>query len=140
MDNWKQFVLSMTATLQEAIAILEQNQCVVVVDEQNRLVGTLTDRDVRKSLLSYQSLNSPVTACMNREPTTLSHSWNNKQNREIHQHSGYEQYPIVDAYGILCGLYTMEEILNKKLKNPLTRFLLIYPTSLQILIKMHIAE
>ena len=119
MENWRQFVLPSTATLEEAVAILEKNQCAVVVDEHSRLVGTLTDRDVRKSLLRHQSLSSPVTASMNREPTTLLNSWDNKQTREVHQKSGFEQYPIVDESGIMCGLYTVKELLNTKLKNPI---------------------
>ena len=119
MENWRQFVLPLTAILEEAVAILEKNQCAVVVDEHSRLIGTLTDRDVRKSLLRHQSLSSPVTACMNREPTTLLNSWDNKQTREVHQKSGFEQYPIVDESGIMCGLFTVAELLNTKLTNPI---------------------
>ena len=119
MENWRQFALPLTATLEEVIAILEKNQCAVVVDEHSRLLGTVTDRDLRKSLLRHQSLNSPVTACMNREPTTFLNSWDNKQTQEVHQKSGFDQYPIVDESGILCGLHTAAELLNTKLKNPI---------------------
>ena len=96
MENWRQCRTSLTARLEEAVAILEKNQCAGVVDEHSRLLGTLTDRDVRKSLLRHQPLNI-VTACMNKEPTNFqipgitSKCW-------IHQKSGFEQYPIVDWF------------------------------------------
>lgn len=40
----------------------------VVVDAQNRLVGTATDGDVRRALLAGESLDAPADVCMQRQP------------------------------------------------------------------------
>ena len=72
MDNWRDYLLPLTATLEDVVTVLEQNQCAVIVDENNRLAGTLTDRDVRSALLKHMSLQSPVSQSMNTDPTYLS--------------------------------------------------------------------
>ena len=70
MQNWQQFVIPSTSTILEAIALLELNQCVVVVDELGRLVGTVTDRDVRKALLQQYRISDPISEIIN---TTIAH-------------------------------------------------------------------
>jgi len=59
-------------SIREAMARLNANPHVfqVVVDPNGRLVGTVTDGDVRRGLLRGVSLDRPVTECMQREPTT----------------------------------------------------------------------
>jgi dTDP-glucose pyrophosphorylase len=42
----------------------------IVVDSQERVVGMVTDGDVRRALVDGVTLDSPVTECMHTEPTT----------------------------------------------------------------------
>ncbi len=117
MDNWRDYLLPFTATLEDVVTILEQNQCAVIVDGNNRLAGTLTDRDVRSALLKHISLQSPVSQSMNTDPTYLSKPLDISQARDVHHKTGYEQYPIVDDERVVCGIFTAKEILSTKLPN-----------------------
>ena len=60
-------------TIRESAQIIDLGaaQIALVVDEENRLLGTLTDGDVRRGLLNGQSLDSPVEEVMHREFRSL---------------------------------------------------------------------
>ena len=51
-DNWSAALLPSKATVEEAIANLENSglQIVLCVEENNKLSGTLTDGDIRRGL------------------------------------------------------------------------------------------
>ena len=65
MKNWRDFLLSTDATIRDAIAVLENNQCTVIVDSEEHILGTVTDRDIRKALLRQTALDASV--CENNE-------------------------------------------------------------------------
>ena len=71
LKNWHDFLLSSDATIHDAITVLE-NQCSVIVDADDHILGIVTDRDIRKALLKHVSLDSSICDVMNKSPTTLS--------------------------------------------------------------------
>lgn len=78
-------------------------QILLVVDAYERLVGILTDGDVRRALLQGTSLDVPVNLVMNRSFTSLT-------SRDVHQahdlirRSSFNQVPILDADGHVTNL------------------------------------
>ena len=118
MQNWQQFVIPSTSTILEAIALLELNQCVVVVDDLGCLVGTVTDRDVRKALLQQYRISDPISQITNTSPTSLSYPLQPQAARTILQEKHFEQYPLVDTNNVVCGIYTGQEISALRLDNP----------------------
>ena len=54
-------------TIEEALAAIEANEhrSVVVVEADGRVVGTLSDGDIRKALLNRRLLSTPVREVMN---------------------------------------------------------------------------
>ena len=63
------------------------------------------------------SLQSPVSQSMNTDPTYLSQPLDISHARDVHNKTGYEQYPIVDDERVVCGIFTAKEILSTKLPN-----------------------
>ena len=62
----KQNTISLSATLMDAVRTIESNKrLAVVIDQERRVVGTLTDGDVRRSLLNGNDLYTSVTEAMN---------------------------------------------------------------------------
>ena len=118
MQNWQQFVLKSEATIRDAIALLEMNQCVVIVDDYDRLVGTVTDRDVRQALLHHFRTSDKISRITNTAPTFLRYPLQPKSARTIYQEKHFNQYPLVDDNNVVCGIYTVQELSNFKLANP----------------------
>ena len=117
MNNWHDFLLSSEATIRDAITVLENNQCVVIVDSEEHLKGTITDRDIRKALLNQASLDASVCGVMNKNPTTLSFPLEPSEIRRKLNKIIFEQFPVLDSVQKVVGLHTNQELQNVKLTN-----------------------
>jgi dTDP-glucose pyrophosphorylase len=73
----------------------------VVVDDDRRVLGTLTDGDLRRAILKGATLGSPVSVCMRATPI-LGRVGEDKANRILAQRSWF--LPVVDAQGRLVEL------------------------------------
>ena len=67
---WKSNLINHRDSIGEAIRVLDANEfkiCLVVDDDQ-RLVGTITDGDVRRGILRSLPFEDSVTAIMKKHP------------------------------------------------------------------------
>jgi dTDP-glucose pyrophosphorylase len=60
-------------TLREALVRLNQmdRPFLLVVDTERKLLGTVTDGDIRRAMIRGTQLEDPLSDCMHREPVTL---------------------------------------------------------------------
>ncbi|MBI2794477.1 MAG: IMP dehydrogenase [Ignavibacteria bacterium] len=82
-----------------------------VVDDDNRLVGIVTNRDMRFATVAHELVSSVMTAerlVTAKVGTTLEDA------ERILQEHRIEKLPIVDADGRLAGLMTVKDIQKKK--------------------------
>jgi dTDP-glucose pyrophosphorylase len=70
--NWKESLLQPKATVQDAKRIIDTSSMhiAIVVDEERKLLGIVTQSDYRKGLLRHVNYNGPVTSIMNASPKT----------------------------------------------------------------------
>jgi dTDP-glucose pyrophosphorylase len=70
LDNWREILLDDDASIGQAIRILEltDKKIVFVVNEAKKILGTITDGDIRRALLSGINTSAVVTECLNRNP------------------------------------------------------------------------
>ena len=65
------YIIQQTESIREALVSLNQissdTQSLLVVDEEQKLVGTLTDGDIRRGLISGAELSDSVSAIMNKD-------------------------------------------------------------------------
>ncbi|MBW3130230.1 IMP dehydrogenase [Hymenobacter profundi] len=110
------FTLEDTATLGDAKQMMRDNKIggIPIVDDQRRLKGILTNRDLRFE----KDMSRPVSEVMTRESlvtaaagTALSIA------EEILQDSKVEKLPVVDKDGKLVGLITYRDI-RKRRRSP----------------------
>ena len=65
----KQNTVTQSATLMDAARAIESTKrLAVVIDQESRVIGTLTDGDIRRALLNGSDLNTRVTEAMNKHP------------------------------------------------------------------------
>lgn len=102
------------ATLGDALDLMREHRIggIPVIDEQRRLVGIITNRDLRfekdvtRLVADVMTRDRLITA---PEQTDLSRA------KDIMQEFKIEKLPIVDAQGVLKGLITFKDI--EKLRN-----------------------
>lgn len=111
-NNWQNIQITATTTLQETIKVIDQGslQIALVINEQGKLIGVVTDGDIRRSLINGIPLTTLVAEVMNTNPK-VSMIGDSKQQR-IAQMERYKLYqlPIVDKLGKLLGLDTLQEL------------------------------
>ena len=117
MENWQDFLLTTDATIRDAIAVLENNQCSIIVDSEEHIVGIVTDRDIRKALLMQSSLDTSVCGIMNKNPTTLTFPLEPSEIRRKLSKKAFEQFPVLDSQKKIRGLHTNLELLQVKFPN-----------------------
>ena len=116
MHNWKKTILNQSATMQEAIQILnaESLRIVLVVDDEQKLVGTVTDGDIRRGLLLHLSMDVILSEIMSTQATVA--GVNDDQNKILlkMQELDILQIPIVDENYKVVGLETIQLLLEEK--------------------------
>lgn len=70
MKNWQSISVKPSETLLNTMKIIDQSalQFAVVVDEESHLLGTVTDGDIRRSILRGDSLEVAIRKVMNPKP------------------------------------------------------------------------
>jgi dTDP-glucose pyrophosphorylase len=85
---------------------------VLVEDPSGRVVGTLTDGDIRRAFLKGAQIDSPVDEHVRREFAAASPATSRAEVLDLMQSRWVSQIPILDADGRLVGLHTLHEILG----------------------------
>ncbi|MBU1042398.1 MAG: nucleotidyltransferase family protein [Proteobacteria bacterium] len=120
-DKLKDILIAPDLTVVDALRIIDSTrlQIALVVDEAGRLLGTVSDGDVRRALLAGTALTSPVSAIMFRKPTTAPPEADRETLLALMQSKVLRQIPIVDAGGHVVGLESLMDMLaHKALPNP----------------------
>lgn len=110
MKDWKRILIKPDASIIEAIEIIDNGslQIALVVDSDNRLLGTVTDGDVRRGLLKRIDINEePVTLIMNAKPTVARSNENREAIFALMKAKDLGQMPIVDEQGRVISLETL---------------------------------
>jgi len=102
--------------MQEAIEVLnnESLRIVLVVDDEQKLVGTVTDGDIRRALLRHLTLEAVLSEFMFTQPTVASVTDDHNQILLKMQEFDLLQIPIVDEFGKVGGLETLQHLHEKK--------------------------
>lgn len=115
MKEWRDALAQSGISLELAIGILDKAalRIVLVVDKGERLLGTLTDGDVRRALLQHLPLDTPVDRVMNPSPKTADESWTESRVLALMEKYEVLQLPLVDDEHRVVGLVNLHDLLNK---------------------------
>lgn len=114
MKNWRDVVVDSETTIREAMRRINANstQFALVVNQQQQLVGTLSDGDIRRALLAGRSLDDSVQTAMNAAPTSVSIDDDRASVIALMQARDVRHMPVVDAQRRVVGLLLLTELLR----------------------------
>ena len=100
-------VLTQGSSILEAVARLDQarRKLILVTDDDGRLVGTVSDGDVRRGLMRRIDMAGPITQVMNADPVALKEGQPEATARKRLAERGVSVAPVVDRDGRVLGLY-----------------------------------
>lgn len=119
MSRWEKVQVTPQATIHDTVRVIEAGalQVALVVDHAGKLLGTVTDGDVRRGILKGIPLNATVTSIMNREPLTVTEGEATAVILGMMKQHRVHQIPVVDSQGALVGLETLDELLQPEAKD-----------------------
>ena len=115
-NEWRKVLLAPEDLLEHAIKVLNESghRIVLVSDESDMLLGTVTDGDIRRALINQLSMESPVSLIMNSNPVVLGCQANDKEMLSLMTDQCLLHVPIVNKDGTLCGLETLQNLTERR--------------------------
>ncbi|MCJ0972455.1 nucleotidyltransferase family protein [Pseudomonas sp. PS1] len=116
MKQWESALVGPETPLEEAIITLDREalRIVLIVDSERKLLGTLTDGDVRRALLARRPLTGPVSETMCNTPRSAKKGWSRERILKDMEKYQVLQLPITDDAGRVVGLETLYGLLNNQ--------------------------
>lgn len=119
--NFENILISPDVKIRDALKVIDKQamHAALVVLECNKLIGLVTDGDIRRGLINGIGLDAPVTEIMNTSPTSATFSMSNEALKEMMQKMKILLLPILDDNGRLVNVKTLHETLEiEKRDNP----------------------
>ena len=106
--------LGINSTIKDALQTINNGglQIAIVVDENDALVGTVTDGDIRLGLLNGLDLNSSVSLVVHKSPSIASVGDTKESILKIALAKKLHKIPLVDELGKLVGIEDIEDIIR----------------------------
>ncbi|WP_135081514.1 nucleotidyltransferase family protein [Terasakiella sp. SH-1] len=112
-DELNRCFISMTSTLQDALLAIENSKykIALIVDMNQKLLGTITDGDIRRVLLKNSDFTTPCHQIMNNDPT-IAHE-NDSKATLLHKMTSYKRrhLPVIDKYGKVVSVVTLQNLI-----------------------------
>lgn len=111
MKNWQNVVVNTNSPLEHAIQVMESGalRIVLVVDDANKLKGTVTDGDLRRALIRQIDLTAPVDSVMCPKPLVVDKTMAREDVIRLLERNKLLHMPVVNDNDELVGLHTIDD-------------------------------
>lgn len=119
MRRWEDVLISASTPIIEAIKVITESslQIALVVDEHRRLLGTVTDGDIRRGILKGIGLENQVGLVMFTTPFVGKLNDSREDIFSVMRQKSIKQIPLLDDDGVVAGLEILDELINPKVQN-----------------------
>lgn len=121
MKSVENIKISYDIKIKKAMEIISNGalKIAVVTDKNGKLLGTLTDGDIRRGFLKGLNLNNSIKSIYQKKPTIVKKSDSKKKILNIALSKKISQIPVIDENGIVIGLEVLEDLIEPSSKSNL---------------------
>ncbi|MBP2636934.1 MAG: alcohol dehydrogenase [Firmicutes bacterium] len=114
MKDWKKILVSPDTTIREALQIIDSSamQIALVVDDKERLLGTVTDGDIRRGILKGISLEDLVQRIMNAHPTVAKSYERRDIVLAVMKLKRLNHIPVIEDDGRVIKVETLQDLIS----------------------------
>jgi len=118
VQDWRQILVKPSDSIFRTLEVIDRSsmQIALVVDEKGHLLGTVTDGDVRRGILSGLSLDSAVAQIMNKNFSSCSVDDAREKVLALMTNKSLHQLPVIDHNGCLVGIHTIDSLMASTTK------------------------
>ena len=115
MKDYKKTFIKVDDDIKTSIEIIHKSglRIGLVVGENSKLEGTVTDGDIRRALLKKIDMSENVQKIMNQKPTFSSKNATSEEKINIMKDRDILHIPILDSDGLVIGLDSIHDLLKK---------------------------
>ena len=119
MKSVEKIKITKDITIKEAMKIIYNGtfQIAVATDKKGKLIGTLTDGDIRNGLLKGLSLNSSVNSIISKKPITAKTKDTKEKLLKTALSNKIYQIPVIDKNRKVIGIHILDQLIRTKNKS-----------------------
>lgn len=116
MTNWQDVTIDSAMTIIDALKVIEKSalQIALVVGENRKLLGTVTDGDVRRAILKDIKLTDRVARIMQKSPVTANVGASESEILSLMKKYKIRQIPIIDRSNQVVDLKVLVDMIDEK--------------------------
>jgi len=114
MKNIERIKLTVNSTIKEALQIIDLGavKFAIVVDGNDKLIGTLTDGDIRRAILDGKALDTTIETVYFKEPTVVNVNNTKEEIINLCTSKKIYQVPVLDNEGRVVSIDLLDELLK----------------------------
>ncbi len=114
MKDLRKLSIRLGSSVREAISALNRGslQIALVMDAEQRLIGTVTDGDIRRGLLQGFNLDSPISQLMRTQFRFVQEGINEADALRMMHKEGFQQIPVLDNQGRVVRLLLLKDMID----------------------------
>jgi len=118
MDKLKNIIVNPGITIKQALKRMDDagEKTLLVTDVNQRLLGTVTDGDIRRWILQGKKLNKSVALVMNKCPFILKEGFTQEEAKDLFVSKVIECVPILDSKHRIVSALRWPDLFEGKLK------------------------
>ncbi|MDD5929225.1 MAG: nucleotidyltransferase family protein [Spirochaetales bacterium] len=112
-------ILNKDSTIWDAVKLIQKNalQTALIVDNNNKLLGIITDGDIRRALLNRIDFGVNVSKIMNKNPVVVKKDLEISKIRRIMKENVLHLIPVVENDGTVIDLVFFTDVINANILN-----------------------
>jgi len=116
MIDIQKITLTINSTIREALQIIDAGavKFAIVVDTENKLLGTITDGDIRRAILDSKDLDFIIKDIYFKSPTTVNINHTKEDIINICTSKKIYQIPVIDEDNKVVSIKILDELLKPK--------------------------
>lgn len=117
MKDIEKIKLTVNSTIKEALQIIDKGavKFAIVVDQHDKLLGTLTDGDIRRAILDGKALNDKIETIYFKEPTVVTVNHTKEEIITLCTSKKIYQIPVIDNEGKVVSIDLLDELLKPEI-------------------------
>ena len=122
LKRWKDLIINDKSNLKDAIESLNKNdiKIILILDQKNKLLGTISDGDVRRGLLKGLTFKDSVIKIMNKDYLSVKSTENKKKVYKLMNDNKIHQIPVLDKNKEIIDIYCWDDFFSTpKINNPM---------------------
>jgi dTDP-glucose pyrophosphorylase len=123
--DWREIIIHEDRNVSQALEVIDRGglKIALVINSEKKLVGTITDGDIRRAFLKGISLGDSLKKVMNSKPISIQGEVNDEEALTVMKKHTIAHLPVIDESGRIIDLKLSDRVLGIKKDNVVALFL-----------------